>query len=148
YFGHGGAEQYVRSHKIRQLRRCAVVMLWGCSSGFLKDMGDFDRVGTPLNYMLAGCPTLVANLWDVTDKDIDAFSQAVFDKLELNADSVRVKRKAKTGPSTKETSVAEAVARSREVCKLKYLTGAATVVYAMLLMLYQCVGGQNISTKI
>jgi separase len=54
YFGHGGGEQYVRSHKIRNLKRCAATMLWGCSSGALRDMGDFDRVGTPYNYMLAG----------------------------------------------------------------------------------------------
>ncbi|OBZ78082.1 hypothetical protein A0H81_02757 [Grifola frondosa] len=83
YFGHGGAEQYIRSHKIRHLPRCAATMLWGCSSGALKEMGEFDRVGTPHNYMLAGCPTLIANLWDVTDRDIDKFSQAVFDKLRL-----------------------------------------------------------------
>jgi hypothetical protein len=44
----------VRSHKIRHLQRCAATMLWGCSSGSLKEMGDFDRVGTPFNYMLAG----------------------------------------------------------------------------------------------
>jgi hypothetical protein len=54
YFGHGGGEQYVRSHKIRHLPRCAATMLWGCSSGSLKEMGEFDRVGTPFNYMLAG----------------------------------------------------------------------------------------------
>ena len=54
YFGHGGAEQYIRSHKLRHLPRCAATMLWGCSSGALKHMGDFDRVGTPYNYMLAG----------------------------------------------------------------------------------------------
>jgi separase len=54
YFGHGGAEQYVRSHRLRNLPRCATVMLWGCSSGVLREMGDFDRVGTPYNYMLAG----------------------------------------------------------------------------------------------
>jgi hypothetical protein len=29
-------------------------MLWGCSSGLLRDMGEFDRIGTPYNYMLAG----------------------------------------------------------------------------------------------
>ena len=29
-------------------------MLWGCSSGNLKYMGDFDRTGTPYHYMLAG----------------------------------------------------------------------------------------------
>lgn len=54
YFGHGGGEQYARSHKIRHLKKCAATMLWGCSSGALKDMGDFDRIGTPYNYMLAG----------------------------------------------------------------------------------------------
>ncbi|KAL0960162.1 hypothetical protein HGRIS_011797 [Hohenbuehelia grisea] len=54
YFGHGGGEQYARSHKIRNLNKCAAVMLWGCSSGDLRDMGDFDRVGTPYNYILAG----------------------------------------------------------------------------------------------
>ena len=29
-------------------------MLWGCSSGKLKYMGEFDRTGTPYHYMLAG----------------------------------------------------------------------------------------------
>jgi separase len=29
-------------------------MLWGCSSGALGDMGSFDRIGTPLHYMIAG----------------------------------------------------------------------------------------------
>ena len=54
YFGHGGGEQYVRSHRIRNLPKCAATMLWGCSSGALRDMGEFDRNGTPYNYVLAG----------------------------------------------------------------------------------------------
>jgi separase len=54
YFGHGGAEQYIRSHKVRHLTRCATTMLWGCSSGHLKDQGDLDRTGTAWNYMMAG----------------------------------------------------------------------------------------------
>jgi separase len=29
-------------------------MLWGCSSGALRDMGDFDPIGTPYHYMLGG----------------------------------------------------------------------------------------------
>ncbi|KAJ7172324.1 cysteine peptidase C50 [Mycena filopes] len=127
YFGHGGAEQYLRSHKIRNLPRCAATMLWGCSSGSLREMGDFDRVGTPYNYMLAGCPTLVANLWDVTDRDIDIFSQSVFDKLKLSADGVRGWDATQAG----KTSLVAAVAQSRASCKLKYLTGAAPVVYGI-----------------
>ncbi|KAI0824951.1 peptidase family C50-domain-containing protein [Trametes gibbosa] len=129
YFGHGGAEQYIRSHKIRHLPRCAATMLWGCSSGVLKYMGDFDRTGTPYHYMLAGCPTLVANLWDVTDRDIDKFSQAVFDDLHLTPDAVE--RWHAEDSARARTSVVRAVARARECCKLKYLTGAAPVVYGI-----------------
>ena len=54
YFGHGGGEQYVRTHKIRHLPQCAATMLWGCSSGALREMGDFDRTGTPNSYFVAG----------------------------------------------------------------------------------------------
>lgn len=144
YFGHGGAEQYVRSTKIRHLPQCAATMLWGCSSGALRDMGDFDRTGTPYNYMLAGwcvyfchpcelfltriflsSPTLVANLWDVTDRDIDKFSQAVFDELQLTPEAVA------QPPRADPKSVVTAVAQARECCKLKYLTGAAPVVYGI-----------------
>ncbi|OCH85114.1 hypothetical protein OBBRIDRAFT_891378 [Obba rivulosa] len=128
YFGHGGAEQYVRSHKIRHLPRCAATMLWGCSSGALREMGDFDRIGTPYNYMLAGCPTLVANLWDVTDRDIDTFSQSVFDDLHLTPAGVKA---CEQGRRADTNSVVAAVARARETCKLKYLTGAAPVVYGI-----------------
>ncbi|KAK0192924.1 peptidase family C50-domain-containing protein [Armillaria mellea] len=130
YFGHGGGEQYIRSHRIRHLPRCAAVMLWGCSSGFLREMGTFDRVGAPYNYMIAGCPTLVANLWDVTDRDIDKFSQSVFDKLRLTRDHVQ-RWTIESMMDPERTSLVAAVAQSRDVCKLKYLTGAAPVVYGI-----------------
>lgn len=70
-------------------------------------------------------PTLIANLWDVTDKDIDKFSQSVFEKLNLSANYL------KEAQDAQEASVVAAVARSRDVCKLKYLTGAAPVVYGI-----------------
>ncbi|KAJ3501675.1 hypothetical protein NLJ89_g9230 [Agrocybe chaxingu] len=128
YFGHGGGEQYVRSHRIRSLPTCAATMLWGCSSGALRDMGDFDRTGTPYNYMLAGCPTLIANLWDVTDKDIDKFSQTVFDKLSLNGKDISESQQKRAKDLI---SIVAAVAQSRDSCKLKYLTGAAPVIYGI-----------------
>lgn len=74
--------------------------------------------------MTPSSPTLVANLWDVTDKDIDKFSQSVFDKLSLN--SMKEKRS-----GNNNTSIVAAVAQSRDSCKLKYLTGAAPVVYGI-----------------
>ena len=67
----------------------------------------------------------MANLWDVTDRDIDKFTQSVFDELHWTPDNLK-----KTG-KPKQTSVVTAVARSREVCKLKYLTGASPVVYGI-----------------
>ena len=54
YFGHGGAEQYIRSLTIRGLPRCATAMLWGCSSGRLTEQGDFEETGIPWTYMVAG----------------------------------------------------------------------------------------------
>lgn len=124
YFGHGGAEQYIRTSRLRSLMRCAVTMLWGCSSGVLREMGEFERSGTPNNYMLAGCPALVGNLWDATDKELDGISENVMKLFGLITDQANeVPRKG--------MSLAKAVAQSRDVCKLPYLTGAACVVYGI-----------------
>ena len=70
-------------------------------------------------------PTLIANIWDVTDRDIDKFAQSVFDKLRMTKTGVD---RWKDGNGV---SVAAAVAQSRDSCKLKYLTGAAPVVYGI-----------------
>lgn len=118
YFGHGGGEQYISGTKVRSLPRCAVTMLWGCSSGILRDQGDLDRTGTPNDYVLAGSPCLVGNLWDVTDKDIDRLTAGVMDNLGL-------------GTKDKGMSVVQAVSAARTVTKLQYLTGAAPVVYGI-----------------
>ncbi|RUS29007.1 peptidase family C50-domain-containing protein [Jimgerdemannia flammicorona] len=54
YFGHSGGEQYIRGYQVRQLDRCAVTLLMGCSSGCLKPAGEFDPYGNALNYIMAG----------------------------------------------------------------------------------------------
>ncbi|GAA5945755.1 hypothetical protein JCM3775_005840 [Rhodotorula graminis] len=130
FFGHGGAEQYIRSQTIRNLSRCAVTMLWGCSSGLLKDQGDFEPVGTPYHYMVAGCPALVANLWDVTDKDIDKFALSVFQRTGI-ATPEPGPTTSSSSSSSRPLSLTAAVAQSRTVCNLKYLNGAAPVVYGI-----------------
>lgn len=119
-------------------------MIWGCSSGFLKDLGDFDPVGTPYHYMVAGwyansihprsitdylpaySPSLVANLWDVTDRDIDTFSQTVLSKVGLDTITTPSLTTLK-GPR----NLTQAIAESRDVCHLRYLNGAAPVVYGI-----------------
>jgi hypothetical protein len=58
---------------------CAATLLMGCSSGSLTLNGCYIPQGTPLSYLLAGSPVIVANLWEVTDKDIDRFGKAMLD---------------------------------------------------------------------
>ncbi|KAJ1659087.1 separin protein [Dispira simplex] len=113
YFGHSGGEQYLKGQKIRRFDRCAVSLLFGCSSGHLKPVGEFDPCGIALDYMVAGCPSLVANLWDVTDKDIDRFSKAVLEEWGLvpNSDGTTVR-----DIKGESCSLTEAVARGRDEC--------------------------------
>ncbi|XP_047080035.1 separase-like [Lolium rigidum] len=77
YFGHGSGSQYVSGKEIEKLDNCAAALLMGCSSGTLDCKGGYAPQGAPLSYLLAGSPSVIANLWDVTDKDIDRFSKAL-----------------------------------------------------------------------
>ena len=147
YFGHGSGGQYIRSRTIKKLDTCAVALLMGCSSGALTEAGEFEPYGTPINYMHAGCQALLATLWDVTDKDIDRFSYTVLEKWGLlqepqtepsgspvkRAAKQRGKSKAATIKSVERESISldQAVARGRASCILKYLNGAAPVVYGV-----------------
>ena len=63
----------------------------------------------------------------MADRDLDTFAQSTFDNLRLNFDNVKARN---AGISNRTpVSVITAVAASREVCKLKYVNGAAPVVY-------------------
>ncbi|QVM13477.1 hypothetical protein D8B26_008085 [Coccidioides posadasii str. Silveira] len=147
YFGHGSGAQYIRGRTIKRLDRCAVTFLMGCSSGAMIEAGEFEPYGTPWNYMQAGSPALVATLWDVTDKDIDRFAEGVFKQWGLfssegeNPGLGRLSRKngkmadnSESGLGLEEpgsVGLDTAVARSRDACILKYLNGAAPVVYGV-----------------
>jgi len=159
YFGHGSGGQYIRPRTVKRLDRCAVALLMGCSSGTMTQAGTYESYGTPMNYMHAGCPAVVATLWDVTDKDIDRFSEATLEKwglfkqpqqlqqqqqqvLETSTSPVKrgspVKRAGRKGAKqkvatsdTKAMSLDQAVAQSRDTCIMKYLNGAAPVVYGI-----------------
>lgn len=64
--------------KIQKLEKSSALLLMGCSSGSLTLNGRYAPVGTSLSYMMAGAPIVIANLWEVTDLDIDRFAKAVF----------------------------------------------------------------------
>jgi separase len=117
YFGHGGGEQYASIHKIQKLSSCAAALLMGCSSGKIHDAGNFNSWGTSVSYLQAGSAAVVASLWDVTDKDLDRFSKEMLGQWGLLKENDVAK------------SLTEAVAIARDSCYLKYLVGAANVVY-------------------
>ena len=91
----------------------------GCSSGKLSNNGDYDPHGTALNYLIAGCPSLVANLWDVTDGDIDKLTLRLLEEVGI------------LDGDTDGTCLSEGVIIAREECQLKYLVGSAVVVYGV-----------------
>lgn len=135
YFGHATGERYFSKTDIEDLSRScqhgksdcnAVVVLMGCSSGDLASV-NFDRTltvagnemlfepeGAVLSYLCAGAPTVVGNLWDVTDRDIDKFSISFLEKMYKGEDNI---------PAS--------VAKSRHVCRMKNLVGCAPVVYGI-----------------
>jgi regulator of sirC expression with transglutaminase-like and TPR domain len=70
---------------------------------------------------------IVGNLWDVTDKDIDKFSLSLFEKWGLSNEDENYRHKT--------TNICDAVRESRDSCNLRYLNGAAPVVYGLPLSL-------------
>ena len=162
YFGHGSGAQYIRGRTIKRLSRCAVTFLMGCSSGTLTEAGEYEPYGTPMNYLHAGSPALVATLWDVTDKDIDRFAKSTLELWGLFRDDMHGAAAASVGDSdggegsvddsrsggysttstspesqSHDHSVAldEAVERSRGACLFRYLNGAAPVIYGVPVVL-------------
>lgn len=91
-FSGGAGSQYIKWHHVQKLEKCAATLLMGCSSGSLSLNGCYAPSGTPLSYLQAGSPVIFANLWDVTDKDIDRFAKAMLDgwlreRLNVSVDS-------------------------------------------------------------
>ena len=124
YFGHGSGAQYIRGRTVKRLTKCAVAFLMGCSSGSLTEAGEYEPYGTPMNYLQAGSPALVATLWDVTDKDIDRFSTSTFESWGLLRNST-------SSRDNDDVGLDSAIAGARSSCVLKYLNGAAPVVYGV-----------------
>ncbi|PLB42649.1 C50 family peptidase [Aspergillus candidus] len=131
YFGHGSGAQYIRGRTVKRLDRCAVTFLMGCSSGALTEAGEYEPYGTPMNYLHAGSASLVATLWDVTDKDIDRFAKSTFEHWGLLGGSDAEASQGGRRSATREVALDEAVSRSRSACVLKYLNGAAPVIYGI-----------------
>jgi separase len=158
YFGHGTGAQYLRPRLIRQLSQtshqnnkpsCAVTLLMGCSSAKMTGNGVYLPSGMPWNYLQGGSMAMVGCLWDVTDRDIDRFSLDLLEHwgllesgggpketkgMPIDKGKAKQQRKMKNkwGEEGQEKmSLDEAVALARDSCRLKYLNGAAPVVWGV-----------------
>jgi separase len=118
YCGHGAGEKMCETHKMRRWPVLPAAYLWGCSSGRLATMGVHDPTGAALNYLLGGATFVVGNMWDVTDKDIDKLSKEC---MRLCFDG--------PGAVGGALPVTQALALSRDVCKMRFAVGCAPVVY-------------------
>eukprot|EP00878_Enallax_costatus_P039601 GHUV01045454.1.p1 GENE.GHUV01045454.1~~GHUV01045454.1.p1 ORF type:complete len:138 (+),score=46.72 GHUV01045454.1:225-638(+) len=125
----------------------------GCSSGRLKQAGLYEPSGAIWGYLMAGCPAAVANLWDVTDRDIDRFAQAVLQQWAGSNNSTNRSGQAQPAAGASRSSsmraadssddaeghsdhhggvkMCSAVAASKQACRLPHLIGAAAVCYGL-----------------
>lgn len=132
YAGHGGGEQYIKSKNIKKRDFIPPSLLLGCSSGLLKGGGSIHPYGTAYNYINGGCPMLLVNMWDVTDKDIDLFTISALTKWGFFVDYDSFDP---FDISVNNSTISLSVAEARNVCKLKYLNGAAPIIYGLPLRL-------------
>lgn len=75
-----------------------------------------------------GCPVAVANLWDVTDRDIDRFSEAVLASWLGHFEGTTLKQHLCADQSV---CVSTSITNSRTACRLTSLIGAAPVCYGI-----------------
>ncbi|WEJ92812.1 separin protein [Yamadazyma tenuis] len=122
YVGHGGCEQYIKASSLFKFtnsrKELPPSLLFGCSSGHITTNGMLEPHGNVLNWLTCGSPMVLANLWDVTDKDIDKFTMGVFKLTSLCGEGSSL-------------TVTESVKEGRKYCNLKYLNGSAPIVYGL-----------------
>ncbi|XP_076604279.1 separin [Chaetodon auriga] len=116
YVGHGAGARFLDSQVVLKQPMRAASLLFGCSSAALAVRGDQEGQGIILSYLIAGCPFILGNLWNVTDRDIDRFTQALLESW-LSAGS--------------GAPLLDFMGPSRQATYLKHLIGAAPVVYGL-----------------
>ncbi|XP_049481535.1 separin [Panthera uncia] len=116
YAGHGAGARFLDGQAVLRLGCRAVALLFGCSSAALAVHGNLEGAGIVLKYIMAGCPLFLGNLWDVTDRDIDRYTEALLQGW-LGA-----------GPGA---PLLYYVNQARQAPRLKYLIGAAPVAYGL-----------------
>lgn len=129
YLGHGGGEQYIRASSLLKAKfeesrgSLPPAILMGCSSGAYQEYGELEPTSNVFTWLVCGSPMVVANLWDITDRDIDKLSETFLGKWGFLNDEISLAKGS--------INIGEAVGSSRAACTLQYLNGAAPIVHGL-----------------
>ncbi|XP_067229495.1 separin isoform X1 [Chanodichthys erythropterus] len=116
YIGHGAGARFLDAQRVLKGPVRAAALLFGCSSAALSVLGHQEGTGIILSYLTAGCPLVLGNLWDVTDRDLDRFTSALLQSW-LSSES--------------GSSLLQHLAQSRNATHLKHIIGAAPIAYGL-----------------
>ncbi|GAA6096136.1 separin [Tachysurus ichikawai] len=116
YVGHGAGARFLDTQRLLRGNVRAMALLFGCSSAALSVQGNLEGTGIALSYLAAGCPLVLGNLWDVTDRDIDRFTSALLQSWLSGGSG---------------SSLLQHLVRSRDATHLKHMIGAAPVAYGL-----------------
>ncbi|CAO4360607.1 unnamed protein product [Caenorhabditis nigoni] len=124
YFGHGSGSSVMPRSVIKQSTCNAISLLMGCGSvRTIPQAPGFDGKSALHDYAMAKCPLIVGCLWTVTDGEIDRFLMRMVDDCFEKTKSV--------SGIDKLRQLSEAMHEARSKAKLRYLTGAAVVMYGL-----------------
>ena len=152
YFGHSGGEIYAPLKelklKLSGKKSASSALLVGCSSGRIKSNGVFPAESLIFHYLenerylqiikyelLLICfycsPLVLANLWDVTDKDIDTYIKGVLEDsdllLPIGSETLPILQ-----ATANHETIIEKAQLGRQRCYLKALNGYAPIVYGLI----------------
>ncbi|XP_077581629.1 separin isoform X2 [Stigmatopora nigra] len=120
YLGHGAGGRFLDHQAVLNRPMKAASLLIGCSSAALAVRGNQEGQGIILYYLMAGCPFVLGNLWDVTDQEINRFTKTLLDSWLSS----------KSG-----SALLDFMGPSRQAPRLKHLIGAAPIVYGLPIQL-------------
>ena len=125
YCGHGSGSEYINKDKLLNTKGKAFSLLMGCSTSRLSIEGPFEYPNMLLMLLLAGFPTIIGTLWFVTDSEINLFTMKLIQEI-VKKNDLRFTR----GPEKRNT-LSLAFKQARLSCKLRYITGAAPIIYGL-----------------
>jgi separase len=91
----------------------------GCSSGSLTLQGSYAPVGTPLSYLMAGSPLIVANLWVMLQSELILLGSSLLKDTLEPSNETDIRR------------IGAFVVQARDKSIRPFISGAAMVCYGV-----------------